>query len=177
MSTAQYFTWLPNALTLSRAILAIPIFLTAQNEAWVVCFWLYAIALLTDFFDGLAAKKLNAYSKYGQNYDSAADGLLAAGGVMGLAAAGQLSWWAAIFVLAVGLILGSRYYWFGTQKTVPALEMTAKVCLFSAWIGSVWLLASLAFGWAWWYVPLTLLVCAAVSSLKRHRLRAWLKMR
>lgn len=175
MLRAKNFKWLPNALTLSRGLLAVPIFLTALNEAWVLSFWLFILALLTDFFDGLAAKKLNAYSKYGDKYDSAADGILAASGVIGLSAAGALPWGVTIFVLAAGFIMGSRHYWPAWKqiKTV-ALEMTAKVCLFVAWAGIAWFLAALAYGWHWWYVPLTGATILVLASLKRHRLRAWL---
>ncbi len=176
MLKAKNFKWLPNALTLSRGLLGIPIFLTAANEVWVLSFWLFALALLTDFFDGLAAKKLNAYSKYGDKYDSAADGVLAASGVTGLSAAGVLPWAVTIFVLVVGFLMGSRHYWKHWQdlKTV-AFEMTAKTCLFLTWVGTVWVLLGQAYSWHWWYVLVTAAVLAVSASLKRHRLRAWLR--
>ena len=175
MSTTRYLKWLPNALTLSRGLLAVPIFWTALNEDWVLSFWLFILALTTDFLDGLAAKKLDAYSKHGDKYDSAADGVLAAGGVTGLSAAGVLPWGVTIFVLVAGFIMGSRHYWRGWKniKTVT-LELIAKGCLFATWIGTAWFLVALAYGWHWWYVLVTAAVIAASASLKRHRLRDWL---
>src|SRR6185436_5567542 len=117
------------------------------------------LALLTDFFDGLAAKKLNAYSKYGMNFDSAADGILAAGGVFALAGTGYISWWLAVFVLIFGFCLGMRHYLPPSKiKSNIVLELSAKAGLFSVWIVAGWYLAALAYGWHWWYIVLTIAV-------------------
>ena len=175
MLSAAHFKWLPNALTLSRAILGGVVFVCALNDAWVWAFWLYAFALLTDFLDGLAAKKLNAYSPYGMKFDSFADGILAAGGGLGLAAAGHLPWWVVTLMLLSGFIMGSRHY-LPFIKSTMVVDLTAKASLFSAWVIISWLFLSLAYGWSWWYVPLTLLALVLSARLKKHRLRAWLRI-
>lgn len=175
MLQARHYKWLPNALTSSRGVLAVGVFLAALNNEWVLAFWLFLVALLTDFLDGLAAKKLNAYSKFGHKLDSGADGLLAAGGVAGLSAAGVLPWLVTFFVLIFGASMGARHYIPGwAEKTTVAIELGAKTCLFLTWIGITWFFATLAYGWSWLYVLLTVLVLLVAASLKRHRLRAWL---
>jgi len=178
MISAKYFKWLPNALTLSRMLLAIPIFLAASQEAWTWAFWLFIAALLTDFFDGLAAKKLNAKTRLGEELDGFADSVLVATGLTSLSYAGHLSWWFTTVVLAVGAIIGSDrvHRLFGGQrkKNETWRLPVAVTCLFLAWIGIVWYFASLAFGWSWLYVPVTTVVLFILASLKRHRLRTWL---
>ncbi len=174
MLTAKNFRWLPNALTFSRAGLGVVVLLYALNFAWVAAFWVYGLALLTDFFDGLAAKKLNAYSKYGMKFDSAADGILAAAGVCALAGTGYISWWLAGLVLVIGWCMGARHYLpAGMVKTNVALEISAKIGLFAVWVFVAWYLAALAYGWHWWYILLTAAVLAGSALLKRHRLREW----
>lgn len=175
MFRAQSLRWLPNALTVARAVLSVPIFLAALNEAWALAFWLLVVALLTDFFDGLAAKKLNAKTAFGEEADGLADSSLVVAGLIGLAAAGELSWWFAVAVLATGAVIGSDRVFRSQHTKRPYIRMVMAVSsLFIAWIGIGWYFAALAFGWSWWYVPLTAFTLLVLASLKRHRIRAWL---
>lgn len=70
---------LPNILTFSRIAL-IPILLFTLYLENVVGYWitgvLFAIASLTDYFDGMIARKMNAYSTLGKILDPIADKLL-----------------------------------------------------------------------------------------------------
>ena len=177
MPATRHFKWLPNALTATRLLLSVPIFAFALEQQWTAAFWLLMVALVTDFFDGLAARKLNAYSKLGELLDPLADSSLVVAGMVGLSLTGHLSWWFTGFVLLFGLLIGSkRLYRAKSPRGVVAQKIASLSCLFIAWTGIAWYFAALAFGWSWLYVPLTIFILTVAASLKRHRLRAWLGM-
>lgn len=175
MLSSRRLKWVPNAITSIRILCAVPIFICALQGAWVLGFWLLLFALATDFLDGLAAKKLDAKTAFGEELDGLADAGLVVAGMTGLSASGHLSWWVTAFVLATGAIIGSDRVFRSQRQHRPALRMaTAVSCLFMAWVGTVWFFASLAFGWQWWYVLLTAAILLISALFKRHRLRAWL---
>ena len=82
---------LPNALTILRIAL-VPVFAIAfvmpGDLARVVAFAVFAIAGLSDWLDGFAARKLNAGSDFGRMLDPIADKVLVAVALMMLVAEG-----------------------------------------------------------------------------------------
>lgn len=175
MPAARHFKWLPNALTATRLLLSVPIFAYALDYSWAVAFWLLMLALVTDFLDGLAARKLNAYSKLGEQLDPLADSSLVVVGMVGLSLTGHLSWWFTGFVLLFGLLIGSkRLYKAKSHRGTVMQKLTSVTCLFIAWAGIAWYFASLAFGWSWLYLPATLAILTISALLKKHRLRTWM---
>lgn len=167
--------WLPNALSTSRGVLAILVFLLALQHEWVWGFWLVLAALFTDFLDGLAAKKLHAESKLGGHIDRISDFLLAALGTLGLViGANMLSLHILWLALPVSGFIGYVKF-FGTEGTrlykwTSAFSVTI---LFITWIFVLWGYMAQAFGWSWLYPPVTFLVLVVAGSLKRHRIRSW----
>jgi Phosphatidylserine synthase len=176
MLAARHFKWLPNAITSARILCGGAALVYAAQEVWVAAFWLFVIALVSDFLDGLAAKKLNAATKLGELLDSFADGWLAASGLIGLSATGHVSWWVtgAAIVLGLAIQIERRVLRQKLPLSAKVKKMFAIICLFVAWIYIVLKMAALAYGWQWWYLALLFLVFAAASLLKRHRWRAWL---
>lgn len=169
---SDHLKWLPNTITFSRAILACFVFIATLRHQWAAGLWLLLAALATDFLDGLAAKKLNAKSKFGEELDGLTDSLVVILGTLGLSIAGRLPWAITIFIIASGGLIGSdriikQPYW----KWRIALAVT---CLFLTNTGMVWMYATLAYGWAWWYVVVTIGVLTGCALLKKHRLKAWL---
>ncbi len=68
---------LPNALTVSRVIITfivVYMVLSKQNIIATIC--VFAIGALTDFFDGLIARRYNWVSEFGRKADIIADRLL-----------------------------------------------------------------------------------------------------
>ena len=168
----QNLKWVPNALTISRAVLAVCAFAAALHGAWVMGFWLLVVALSTDFLDGLAAKKLNAKSKLGAELDGLADSAIVVTGMLSLSITGHVAWWFTAVILGIGMAIGSDRVL--NQPVWKWRAAVAVVCVFISWIGIIWFYADLAFGWSWVYVPFTIAVLAICASLKRHRIRAWL---
>lgn len=79
-------TWVPNALTLSRCVLAIGV-------GWAVLNWptqsylpfiAFVLVAATDFLDGWAARRLNAVSDLGAFLDPIADKLLVGAALIAL---------------------------------------------------------------------------------------------
>lgn len=169
------FHWLPNVLSGSRGVLSVPIFICALSGRWSVGFWLVLIALLTDFLDGLAAKKLHAESVLGGHIDRVSDFLLAGFGTLGLViGAHWLSLWILAFCIPASVFVG--YVKFLTPSGTKLYDVTSALSvtlLFAIWIGVVWGYATQAFGWSWGYVPITIAVLLIAASGKRHRLAAW----
>lgn len=115
---------IPNAITVLR-ILLVPVFAVAfvlPGEAWrLTAFVVFVIAGVSDFFDGLAARKLNANSDFGRMLDPIADKILVGVALMMLVAEGSVRQ----FSLAPELGLASLL------KLVPALVILAREILVS----------------------------------------------
>lgn len=176
MLQARHFKWLPNAITSLRVVGGAVAMVLAANGAWVAALWVYVASVVFDFLDGLAAKKLHAATKFGELLDSLADGWLVAAGLVGLSAAGELSWWVAVAatLVGVGVQVERRLLHGRLALSAVAKKMFAITCLFVAWAYIILAYANLAYGWHWWYVLVLAGVLAVAGMLKRHRLRTWL---
>ena len=84
---------LPNALTILR-ILLVPVFVVAfvlpGDAARAVAVFVFALAGVSDWLDGFAARKLKAGSDFGRMLDPIADKVLVAVALMMLVAEGTL---------------------------------------------------------------------------------------
>ncbi|MET1033593.1 MAG: CDP-alcohol phosphatidyltransferase family protein [Candidatus Saccharimonadales bacterium] len=164
--------WIPNLITLSRSVLALIALSAALQHRWEAALWLILAAIATDFLDGLAAKKLNATSAFGEQFDALTDSFVVITGMLSLGLTRHLSWWIIAIILIGGFAVGSDRFF--KQPLWKWRTILAVACLFIAWIMIVWFYASLAFGWSWLYVVLTLIVLVGCAALKRHRIRAWI---
>jgi CDP-diacylglycerol---serine O-phosphatidyltransferase len=64
---------IPNLLTLGNLFCGCMAIVFAAAGVFETAFWLIAVAAVFDFFDGLAARLLKAYSELGKQLDSLAD--------------------------------------------------------------------------------------------------------
>lgn len=90
--------WLPNALTVTRCILAFVVgwmilddALFAASSVWPLLAFI-AVAL-TDFIDGYAARRLQAESRFGALLDPIADKLLVGVALLALSYKAGWAWW------------------------------------------------------------------------------------
>jgi cardiolipin synthase (CMP-forming) len=114
---------LPNALTLFR-IGVIPLIALFMAVGWnALAFLLFIIAILTDLFDGMAARWLRQTSKLGVMLDPIADKVLAACVLLILTAEGIVQGWhlipALIILAREVLVSGLREYLAGLQVSLP----------------------------------------------------------
>ncbi|HEX3756226.1 MAG TPA: CDP-alcohol phosphatidyltransferase family protein [Rhizomicrobium sp.] len=119
---------LPNALTILRIAL-VPVFAVAfvlpGQGARFVAFLLFAIAGLSDWLDGFAARKLNAGSDFGRMLDPIADKVLVAVALMMLVAEGDIR----EFNLITGFNLAAGLH--SLFRLVPALIILGREILVS----------------------------------------------
>lgn len=119
-----------NILTISR-ILILPLiialfFIDGKWTSWAIAI-LFAIACLTDFFDGYVARHLNQISKLGRFLDPIADKLLVASLLMMLVATGIITKYGAIPAIIILcreiLVSGLREFLAELQVSVPVTRL------------------------------------------------------
>jgi cardiolipin synthase len=126
----------PNVLSFIRLAL-VPLFLfliiTAQDALALV---VLVVSSLSDYLDGLIARRFNQITRLGQLLDPAADRLFIFAALIGLAARGVIPWW--LFLVIVGreimlVVLGiiSANYGFGPLP-VHHLGKVATAALYYA---------------------------------------------
>jgi CDP-diacylglycerol--glycerol-3-phosphate 3-phosphatidyltransferase len=96
---------LPNALTVLRLIL-VPVFLVLMFIDPITGFgWrlagtiAFGVAILTDYFDGMLARRYNLVSDFGKIWDPIADKALTGAAFIVLSIFGELPWWVTILIL------------------------------------------------------------------------------
>jgi cardiolipin synthase len=127
---------LPNALTILRIVL-VPVFVIAfvlpGEAARLVAFAVFALAGISDWLDGFAARKLKAGSDFGRMLDPIADKVLVAVALMMLVAEGTFTRYSAttgmlslvklvpalIILMREILVSGLREFLAGARVSVP----------------------------------------------------------
>lgn len=117
---------LPNLLTMFRIAL-VPLFALAfavpGPSGKLVAFAIFVLAGVTDFFDGLAARRLKSYSDFGRMLDPIADKILVATALMMLVAGGAFDGYKLIPALVILcreiLVSGLREFLAGVRVSVP----------------------------------------------------------
>jgi cardiolipin synthase (CMP-forming) len=97
---------LANAVSVIR-LMAIPVFLwLVIEDRLLAAFILLVAAVLTDFVDGMIARRMNEITKLGQFLDPFADRLFIAATVIALAIQNVVPWWFVIAVMLRDVLLG-----------------------------------------------------------------------
>lgn len=98
-------TNLANMLTLLRLVL-VPVFLLAlfageghETPSRIVAFVIFAVAVITDRFDGALARNYGMVTEFGTMADPIADKTLIGAALIGLAMLGDLPWWVTVLIL------------------------------------------------------------------------------
>lgn len=96
---------LPNALTVLRLVL-VPVFIVLMlmnpdsGLGWRLAGTIaFAVAILTDFFDGRLARRYDLVSDFGKIWDPIADKALTGAAFILLSVFGELPWWVTIVIL------------------------------------------------------------------------------
>ena len=178
--------YLPNILTLLRLLLVAPIAYFLLNDLLlygVVCF---AIAALTDLFDGLIARRVGI-SRFGSILDPVADKILLLTTFLCLLHMDKISWVvvAAVLLRDLLIVVGVAWYYFlvGPYRLQPTLlgkwNTAMQLILLSRCL--LWLLLPVT--WlaelvAWLsLVVICLVVASAVDYIIKARARQWLPIK
>lgn len=96
---------LPNALTVLRLVL-VPVFVVLMfvepsvGFGWRLAGTLaFAVAILTDYFDGMLARRYGLVSDFGKIWDPIADKALTGAAFIVLSVLGELPWWLTVLIL------------------------------------------------------------------------------
>jgi len=105
VASSRIFT-VANAVSVIR-LMAIPVFLwLVIEDRLLIAFVLLVVAVLTDFVDGMIARRMNEITKLGQFLDPFADRLFIAATVIALAIQDVVPWWFVIAVMLRDALLG-----------------------------------------------------------------------
>ena len=119
---------LPNMLIVLRVVL-IPVFLVSFSNASyagrIIPMAVFLIAAITDYFDGLLARKWNTVSNFGKLMDPLADKMLVSAAMIALAYRQELAAWVVVIIIC-------REFWV-TSLRMLALEQGNTVIAASMW--------------------------------------------
>ena len=121
---------LPNILTHSRIIMAVfLIFLLEQGTASgnILAAIIFAIASLTDFYDGHLAKTRGLVSDFGKIMDPVADKILLLSTFGVLAHIGMIAWWMFIVIAVREILVTVSRLMMMRQGQVLAAERAGKI--------------------------------------------------
>lgn len=124
---------LPNILTLSRIVM-IPAMIAAfyikgEEGSWAA-FSLFAVAAITDFFDGYLARSWNLQTKLGQFLDPVADKLLVAAAIFMLVAVDRIS---GLTLLPAIIILSREILVSGLREFLAEIRVSVPVTRLAKW--------------------------------------------
>ena len=173
---------LPNAITVSRMVMALPLLWLLANAHYRPALALALVAGATDLLDGFLAKRFGWQSVLGGILDPIADKLLLSVCFLGLWSSQQLPTWivATILLRDAVVALGAFAFWKSTGALTPAPTGISKAATLSQLLLVALLLAHLS-GFdilQRWVQPLVLATAAAtvVSGMDyvvSYSLRAW----
>ncbi len=121
---------LPNALTLSRIILALVLVFLLQGRTEtgnILAFIVFAGASITDFYDGHIAKCRGLVSNFGKIMDPVADKILLLSAIGVLAYLGMVEWWMLSVIAAREILVTASRLIAMSKGQVLAAEQAGKI--------------------------------------------------
>jgi cardiolipin synthase (CMP-forming) len=121
--------WLPNAITIGRMVLALPLLGALGTQRYGLAFWLVLVAGVSDVVDGWLAKRHDWRTESGGLLDPLADKLLLTVSFLGLWLGGQLPTWFVALVIGrdVVIVAGALVWWRVLGPFEPAPSRLSKL--------------------------------------------------
>ncbi|GAA2794522.1 CDP-diacylglycerol--glycerol-3-phosphate 3-phosphatidyltransferase [Kitasatospora sp. CM 4170] len=115
-----------NMLTMLRLLL-VPVFVAllfadgGHDPKWRSVAWAaFAIAMITDLFDGELARRKGLVTDFGKIADPIADKAIMGSALIGLSILGDLPWWVTVVILARELGITLMRFWVIRYGVIPA---------------------------------------------------------
>jgi CDP-diacylglycerol---glycerol-3-phosphate 3-phosphatidyltransferase len=174
-----------NMLTGVRLVL-VPVFLVVlfvgdgHETFWrIAAFIVFAVAVITDRFDGALARSYGMVTEFGTLADPIADKALIGAALIGLSILGDLPWWVTVVIMAREIGVTALRFLVLRHGVIPAsrggklktLVQAVAIGLFVLPLSGAWLTGAWAVMWA--AVVLTVLTGAdyVVSAVRDSRER------
>lgn len=142
-------SWLPNAISISRIALILPIlWLFVEGEfGWALT--LFLAAALSDGIDGYLAKRFGWETRLGAFLDPAGDKLMIAWSFGTLAYLGHIPVWLAVIVIArdVIIVAGSFLYHYLVRRLEGQPSRISKLNTALEFVFLVFVVAKAGYGW------------------------------
>ncbi len=124
---------LPNALSILRIILTVPVVMTLLNHNYSAAIILFFIAGVTDALDGWIAKRFSYQSRLGSILDPMADKLLLVSSFVALFVIDLLPLWllVLVFMRDVMIVAGTVGYFLGTDASQDELLSPSNLSKFN----------------------------------------------
>ncbi|AUG79911.1 glycerol-3-phosphate 3-phosphatidyltransferase [Kitasatospora sp. MMS16-BH015] len=115
-----------NLLTMLRLLL-VPVFVLllfaagGHDPKWRSVAWAaFAVAMITDLFDGELARRMGLVTDFGKIADPIADKAIMGAALIGLSVLGDLPWWVTVVILARELGITLLRFWVIRFGVIPA---------------------------------------------------------
>ncbi|MDI9409284.1 MAG: CDP-alcohol phosphatidyltransferase family protein [Candidatus Pacebacteria bacterium] len=167
MRSRSYINALPTAITLTR-ILAVPLVLWLIIDSnFVMAFWVFAYASVSDAIDGALARFLDARTELGAYLDPIADKLLLVSVYVSLGLQHFIPIWLVILVAFRDLLIIGGVVMFQTADRPLAMIPTviSKVNSLLQFILATWSLAAVGFGWDYPMISSLLVYTVATTTV------------
>jgi CDP-diacylglycerol---glycerol-3-phosphate 3-phosphatidyltransferase len=163
---------LPNALTLVRLAL-VPVFaalllahsgMDDERRYWATL--VFALAIITDHFDGMIARRTGQVTEFGKLADPIADKALTGTALIGLSVLALLPWWVTLTILVREVGVTLLRFWVLRHGVIAASRGgKAKTVVQALAIGLYTLPLDGLFGTARWWVMAVAVVLTVVTGL------------
>jgi cardiolipin synthase len=142
-------SWLPNAISIMRIILILPILMLFVNDEFGWALGLFLIAGLSDGVDGYLAKKYHWDTRLGAFLDPAGDKLLVAWSYGTLAYLGHIPVWLAFIVIFrdVVIVAGSFLYHYLVRRLDGEPTRISKLNTALEFVFLVFVMSKAGYGW------------------------------
>jgi len=142
-------SWLPNAISIMRIMLILPILALFVNDEFGWALTLFIIAGLSDGVDGYIAKKYGWNTRLGAFLDPAGDKLLVAWSFGTLAFLGHIPVWLAVIVILrdVVIVAGSFIYHYLVRRLEGEPTFISKFNTGLEFAFLIFVMARAGFGW------------------------------
>ena len=128
---------LPNIITLSRIISLVVGFILFMKGNTILSLIFYIYGAISDSIDGYFARRLNAYSKFGQYLDAISDKLLTNSVLIILGCSGKISAAIVVVIIARDIVVDSIKMVIGNKGHAVAAIGIAKVKTATLMIGII----------------------------------------
>ena len=142
-------SWLPNAISIMRIMLILPILALFVSDEFGWALTLFIIAGLSDGVDGYLAKKYGWNTRLGAFLDPAGDKLLVAWSFGTLAFLGHIPVWLAVIVILrdVVIVAGSFIYHYLVRRLEGEPTFISKLNTGLEFAFLIFVMARAGFGW------------------------------